>query len=62
MKIIVLMEAGGSEVDFHHFIVSDRGECQLPGTFFKMKNIVPYQSYRNYNSQKYIQLHCTREL
>ena len=28
---------GGSEVDFHFFIVSDRGECQLTGTFFGMK-------------------------
>ena len=29
--------AGGSEVDFHVFIVSDREECQLPWTFFGMK-------------------------
>ena len=29
--------AGGSEVDFHFLIVSNRGECQLPGTFFEMK-------------------------
>ena len=29
--------AGGSEVDFHLFIVSNRGECQLPGTFFEMR-------------------------
>ena len=29
--------AGGSEVDFHFFIVSNRRECQLPRTFFEMK-------------------------
>ena len=28
---------GGSEVDDHFFIVFNRGECQLPGTFFGMK-------------------------
>ena len=28
---------GGSEVDFHFLIVSNRGACQLPGTFFRMK-------------------------
>ena len=28
---------GGSEVDFHFSIVSNKGECQLPGTFFGMK-------------------------
>ena len=34
------------EVDFHFFVVSYRGEWQLPGTFFRMKNIVPSQTYR----------------
>ena len=29
--------AGGSEVDFHFFVVSDRGKCQLSETFFEMK-------------------------
>ena len=29
---------GGSEVDFRILVVSDRGECQLPGTFYGMKN------------------------
>ena len=29
--------AGGSKVDFHYFIGSYRGECQLPGTFFEME-------------------------
>ena len=28
---------GGSEVDFHYLVVSDRGECQLPGTFNGLK-------------------------
>ena len=28
---------GGSEVDFHFLIVSDRRGCQLPGTFYRMK-------------------------
>ena len=32
-----LKGAGGSEVDFHFLIVSNRGACQLPGTFFRMK-------------------------
>ena len=27
----------GSEVDFHFFDVSNRGERQLPGTFFGME-------------------------
>ena len=49
---------GGSKVDFHLFIDSDRGECQLPGTFFGMKSIVPNQSYHIFKSQKYIKLHC----
>ena len=53
---------GGSEVDFHFLIVSDIGACQLPGTFFRMKNIVPSQSYRIFKSQKNIQLHYAREL
>ena len=34
---LVVKGAGGSEVNFHFFIVSKRGECQLPGTFFGMK-------------------------
>ena len=29
---------GGSRVDFHLFVVSYRGEWQLPGTYFGMKN------------------------
>ena len=32
-----LKGAGGSEVDLHILIVSDRGGCQLPGTFYRMK-------------------------
>ena len=36
-KIFELKGAGGSEVDFHFFVVSDRGECQLSGTFFRME-------------------------
>ena len=32
--------AGGSEVDFHFFVVSDRRECQLSETFFRMKKIL----------------------
>ena len=32
--------AGGSEFDFHFFIVSDRGECQLPGTFLQNEEIL----------------------
>ena len=28
---------GGSVVDYHFFIVSDKGECQLPGNFYGMK-------------------------
>ena len=57
----LLRGQGGSEVDFHFFIDSDSEEWQFPGTFFEMKNIVPCQSYRIFNSQKYIQLHCARE-
>ena len=34
---IIIKGAGGSEVDFHFLVVSDRGECQLPGTFYGMK-------------------------
>ena len=36
--------AGGSKVDFHFLVVSDREECQLLGTFYGMKNIFPSQS------------------
>ena len=43
--------AGGSEFDFHFFIVSDRGECQLPGTIFGMKKC-------GSKRKKNIQLHC----
>ena len=58
----ILRGHGGFKVDFHFFVVSDRGECQLSGTFFGMKNIVPCQSDRILKSQKYMQLHCTCEL
>ena len=58
----MLRGQGGSEVDFHFFVVSDRGECQLSGFFSELKNIVPSQSYRIFKSQKYIQLHCAHEL
>ena len=44
--------AGGSEIDFHFLVVSDRGECQLSGTFYGMKNIFPSQSYRNFQISK----------
>ena len=55
--------ARGELRDFHFFIVSDSGECQLPGTLFGMKNIVPSQSYNtSFKSRKYIQLHCTHKL
>ena len=27
----------GSEIDFHFLVVSDRGGCQLTGTFYGMK-------------------------
>ena len=62
LKLLALKGAGGSEVDFHFFVVSYRGEWQLPRIFFRMKNIVPSQSYWVFKSQKYIQLHCAREL
>ena len=29
----IIKGAGGSEVDFHFFVVSDRKECQLSETF-----------------------------
>ena len=29
---------GGSEVDFNFLMISDRGGCQLPGSFYRMKN------------------------
>ena len=41
MKHIIKGAGQGSEVDFHFFVVSDRGECQLSETFFELKNIVP---------------------
>ena len=34
------MGAGGSEDDFHFFVVSYRGEWQLPRTFVGMKIIL----------------------
>ena len=34
---VSLRGQGGSEVDFHFFVLSDIGEWQLPGTFFGMK-------------------------
>ena len=45
-----------SEVNFHFFVVSNRGECQLPGTFFERRKylIVPSQSYHILKSKKYI--------
>ena len=33
--LIYIKGAGG--VDFHFLVVSDRGECKLPGTFYGMK-------------------------
>ena len=43
---------GGSEVDFHFFVVASyRGEWRLPGTFgtfFGIKNIIPSQIYRDF--------------
>ena len=53
---------GGSEVDFHFLIVSDRGACSYQELFSEWKNLVPSQSYRIFKSQKYIQLHYAREL
>ena len=44
----------GSEVDFHFYVVPDRGECQLSGTFFRIKKIVFSFSYLILKSQKYI--------
>ena len=40
--VVWLKGAGGpgSEVDFHFFVDSDRGECQLSETFFGMKKIL----------------------
>ena len=38
-------EKNVSKVDFHFFVVSYKGEWQLPGIFFGMKNIVPRRSY-----------------
>ena len=44
--ILSLRGPGGglqeSEVDFDFLIVSDRGECQLPGTFFGLKKYCSY--------------------
>ena len=43
---------GGSEVDFYFLIASDRGECQLPRTFFGMEKYCPAsQSYRIFKSR-----------
>ena len=33
-------EWGGFEVDFHFFIVSDRGEWQQPGIFYIIKKLL----------------------
>ena len=35
--LVLIKLAGGSEVDFQSFVVSDTGECQLSETFFEMK-------------------------
>ena len=44
---IIIMGAGVLwQGRFSLFVVSYRGEWQLPGTFFRMKNIVPSQTYR----------------
>ena len=44
-------------------IVSDRGQCALADTFYRMKKyIVPSQTYRASKIAIYIQLHCVREL
>ena len=55
-------EVGGSEVVFHLFVVFDRGEWQLPGTFFGIKKIVPANVFAFFKSRKYIQLHFAKEL
>ena len=52
----------GSEVDFNFWVVFNIGESSYQKLFSEWKNIVPSQSYRILKSQKYIQLHCTREL
>ena len=57
-----LTGAGGSGVDFQDFIIYYGGECQLPGTFFRMKNIASIQSYRIFKSRKYLQLHLSATL
>ena len=57
--VLLIKGAGrGSKVDFHFFVVSDRGEFQPSEKFFGMKNIVPCQSNRILKSQKYIKSHC----
>ena len=38
--MIVLRGQGGTKVDFHFLIDSDRGTCQLPVTFYRMKKIL----------------------
>ena len=42
---MVIKGAGGSEVDFQFLIVSDIGECQLPGTFYGMKKYISLHFY-----------------
>ena len=45
---------------FSLFLIEENGSYQE--LFSEWKNIVPYQSCRNFNPQKYIQLHFVREL
>ena len=50
-------------VDFYFFVVSQRGEWQLPGTFFSMKKYFSSLKLSNFEISKiHIQLHCTGEL
>ena len=57
-KIYLLRGAGGSEVDFHFFVISHSyGNGSYQELFSVWKNIVPSQSYSFLKSRKYIQLH-----
>ena len=43
---------GAREVDFHIYIFSYRGDCQLPGTFFKMEKYCSYSNISHFQITK----------
>ena len=58
IHLTIIIRAGGFEIVFLVFIIPDKVECQLLGTFFGIKNFCSQPKL----SLKYIQLYFARKI